>query len=169
MILNLKNSQVFIGRPKRYVSLISKKELEVVFDVFFSFARTKHKELNNKTELSIEFCLASKIRKLNFEHRKKDKATDVLSFPLHDFYFKKIKSSHTDPILLGDIYICPVVARKQAKEFKVSLKEEIIRLLVHGLLHIIGMDHEISSKEYEKMMRIQEYIILNVARVIKHG
>jgi len=90
--------------------------------------------------LSLTLVGDDAIRKLNREHRGKDKATDVLSFPLYD-------ASAPAPIglperLLGDVVISVETARRQAAEYGAPLENEIHRLLIHGLLHVLGHDHE---------------------------
>lgn len=104
------------------------------------------------SELSVLITGNEEIRALNKEYRKIDKATDVLSFPMED------------PEMLGDIVISYEKTLSQAKEFKVTADEELGRLLVHGLLHLIGYDHvkggrqakEMREKEAEVMGRLKE-------------
>lgn len=81
-------------------------------------------------EVSITFCSDKFMKKLNYKYRGKNKSTDVLSFNLDD---KKI---------LGDIYISIPDARKQAKEYNVQLEDELKRLAVHGILHVLGFCHK---------------------------
>jgi len=82
-------------------------------------------------ELSITFGDGELLRKINKKYRKKNKTTDVLSFNLGDE--KKI---------MGDIYISIPAAKKQAKEYNVSLKDELLRLAEHGTLHVLGYTHK---------------------------
>ncbi len=74
------------------------------------------------------------IRALNREHRGKDKPTDVLSFPLEPEPFANEK-------LLGDIVISIDTARRQAADYDAPLQRELERLMIHGLLHVLGHDH----------------------------
>jgi probable rRNA maturation factor len=74
------------------------------------------------------------IRELNRDHRGKDKPTDVLSFPLEPEPFAHEK-------LLGDIVISIETARRQAADYDAPLQREIERLMIHGLLHVLGHDH----------------------------
>ena len=98
-------------------------------------------------EVEILFCRDSFIQKINKEHRKKDKPTDVLSFPT-DF----LKDPFTPT--LGDIVISIDTAKKQAKEYGVSLLDELMRLYHHGLLHLLGFDHEkVSASKRAQMKR----------------
>ncbi len=86
-------------------------------------------------ELSITFCDDKYMKKLNSHYRGKDKSTDVLSFEFGDK--KKI---------VGDIYISLPTAKRQAKEYNVPLKEEILRLASHGTLHVLGYTHKEMGK-----------------------
>ncbi len=110
----------------------------------------------SQLELSLTLCGKKRIRSLNRMYRKKDKITDVLSFPVYDSFLEKKLSGY---IGLGDIFICLDVAKTQAKEFKISVREELIHLFVHGFLHLLGYDHEISKKEEKKMFALESKLI----------
>ncbi len=68
-------------------------------------------------------------------------------------FFPVVKSD------LGDVLICWQVAKKQAREDKVTIREELSRLTIHGVLHLFGYDHEISEEEEKKMFRLQDKIL----------
>jgi probable rRNA maturation factor len=87
-------------------------------------------------ELSILLTGDDDIRELNRTHRGKDKATDVLSFPGN-----VLRQTQDDKVFLGDIAISVDTARRQAAEYDAPLQNEINRLLIHGLLHVLGHDH----------------------------
>jgi len=78
---------------------------------------------------TVVLCSDYMIRKLNRQYRGKDKATDVLSFRFGD------------DDLLGEVYISSQRAKVQARRYGVSYEDELKRLLVHGLLHLMGYDH----------------------------
>lgn len=113
------------------------EELNLISSLCYKLHTVEDSRITN-----LIFCDNKKIRELNKHYRKKNKATDVLSFPFDDID------------LLGEIYISLEMAKKQAKEFKVSLKEEIVRLFVHGLLHLIGYDH--NKKNDKELMQMLE-------------
>lgn len=94
-------------------------------------------------ELSVSLVSDARIRRLNREWRKKDKATDVLSFPLHaPLPAGGAPGSKGQPLVpLGDIVISTDTARRQAREYHRTLREEVERYLAHGLLHLLGHDH----------------------------
>jgi probable rRNA maturation factor len=89
---------------------------------------------------------------LNREFRNKDKPTDVLSFPSGE--------KLTGVSFLGELAISIPMACKQAKEFGVTVREELLRLLIHGLLHLLGYDHEgVSKSEAQRMRRLERKIL----------
>lgn len=109
--------------------------------------------------VSLLLCGDSRIRTLNRDHRHKDKVTDVLSFPGQED-LRKIASTDLH-IHLGDLAISVPVTRKQAREFGISFEEEFIHLFFHGLLHLVGYDHEVSKKE-ERLMEEWEAVALKI-------
>lgn len=109
--------------------------------------------------INLEIVSDETIQQLNLQYRKKDKTTDVLSFPVHEDLRNFEKENFVSgPFLLGDIFICESVAQKQANESGLDLKTELIELYIHGVLHLMGYDHEISSEE-EKIMYDLEHLI----------
>jgi len=97
--------------------------------------------------MSITFMGRDAMRRLNAEHRGHDRPTDVLAFSL------------PQPGLLpmGDVYVCSWVAARQARVHGVSVREELVRLIVHGTLHALGRDHpEGPGRTRSAMWRRQE-------------
>jgi len=74
--------------------------------------------------------------------------TDVISFDL----------SESEELILGEIYICLPQAERQAKEYKTTFKNELLRLAIHGILHILGFDDS-TSKEKKEMTRLENYFL----------
>ncbi|XP_048495717.1 endoribonuclease YBEY, chloroplastic [Beta vulgaris subsp. vulgaris] len=105
-------------------------------------------------ELSLLLCNDEFIRKLNKEWRDEDHATDVLSMSQH------IPELKLPILMLGDIVISIETAARQAEERGHTLLDEIRILLVHGLLHLLGFDHEL-SEEAEAEMEKEEELLLN--------
>ena len=100
-------------------------------------------------ELSIALVGDKEMRPLNAKYRRKNKTTDVLSFLVTD-------QPPAAPKLLGDVVISVEQARRQAGARKHSLKREMVVLLIHGVLHLLGHDHERSEREAKKMSALQE-------------
>lgn len=109
-----------------------------------------------RSELSIVFAGENSIRALNRIHRAIDSATDVLSFPLYDSP-AQFPCSGRFPI--GDIVINPSLAQRRAREQGGSFYGEIRRLMVHGLLHLAGYDHEKNPYQKRKMRRKEAEIL----------
>ena len=115
------------------------------------------------------------IRKYNNEFRQIDKATDVLSFPLNDFYRSVPGEDMTelmDPITcevpLGDMIISVERAREQAKEYGHGMARECAYLTVHSMLHLLGYDH-VDEAEEKAAMREKEEEILSVLGLSRKG
>ncbi|MBP9708402.1 MAG: rRNA maturation RNase YbeY [Oligoflexales bacterium] len=121
-------------------------------------------------ELSIRFVDQEEIINLNRRFREKDSSTDVLSFPQiswqkqpelglneHDFSKNNLNSDSV-PTMLGDVVISVIDAQKNATEIGQSLEAEILFLMVHGILHLCGYDHQIPIDE-QKMLQQQTMII----------
>ncbi len=103
--------------------------------------------------LSLSFVGDAAMRRLNREHRGKDRTTDVLSFPLHEPFAVPKRAGPGGPeLLLGDIIISLDVAARQAARYDAALEREIERLLIHGVLHLLGHDHE-QPHERSRMLR----------------
>ena len=100
----------------------------------------------SKAEVSILLLDDSGIASLNEQYLKKPGPTDVISFPMHDGAFPAVQ-----PDLLGDIAISVPTAQRQADRRGVPLREEMASLLVHGMLHLIGYDHELSPADSRRM------------------
>lgn len=107
------------------------------------------------------------IRELNQEYRKVDKATDVLSFPLCEFYngqplrpLEEEVDYDTGLVPLGDIMLSFEHARSQAEEYGHSIQRECGYLAIHSALHLLGYDHE-RSEEEKDIMRAREEIALD--------
>jgi len=106
-----------------------------------------------KAALSVSFVTDRKIRKLNREYRKKDRATDVLSFAIQEG--KEFPGSRW---YLGDVVISVERARKQARLYGNTFKKEIYLYIIHGILHLVGYDDE--KSEERARMREKEREIL---------
>jgi len=109
-------------------------------------------------EIGITLTDNNTIQKLNKEWREKDRPTDVLSFPINE------KPPGYDYYILGDVVISLPFAKKQAEEIGFTYKEEILRLLTHGILHLLGYDHETSEEDAKEMFALQDKIFENVKK-----
>ena len=98
-------------------------------------------------ELSVSLVGDDEMRRLNRDYRGKDRATDVLSFSLREGEHGGVTRA------LGDVVISLDTAARQARELRATLESEVDRLLVHGILHLAGYDHEVSPNEERRMKR----------------
>jgi probable rRNA maturation factor len=126
--------------------------------------------VKGETEVSLLFIDEDAIAALNEQFLGKSGPTDVLSFPIEDEPGPTGRSPDlggsgpgTSPeegtlTLLGDVVICPAVASTNAAEHGVSLEDELALLVVHGLLHLLGMDHE-DDAEAEKMEALEQELL----------
>ena len=117
----------------------------------------------DKWDLSVLLCGDKTISDLNFRYRGKAEATDVLSFSLNEGDAFPAQQRRTqERFLPGDIVISLDMLRENADRFKISEDEELRRLLIHGILHLDGMDHRTDQKA-EPMLRLQEHILAELA------
>ncbi|MNL15704.1 Endoribonuclease YbeY [compost metagenome] len=123
-----------------------KKFIQEWMDEYMSYLLKKKiiKKAASEKELTLVFLNKKAAQKLNHEFRGKDYATDVLSF------------DSVDPASIGELVMCPEVLKKQAKEHDLTYKHELGYMLLHGILHLLGYDHEVSEKEAKKMFKIQD-------------
>jgi len=113
-------------------------------------------------EVSLFFAEQGEIRKLNADYRGIDEPTDVLSFPMREAEEgEPIKSTVPviAPQLLGDVVICREIAEKQAEEYGHSEERELVFLFTHGLLHLLGYDHEGARADAEAMRAAEKEIL----------
>ncbi len=103
----------------------------------------------NEHEISILFVGDQGIRGLNHQFRDVGRSTDVLSFP----QILEGEPEIPGAPVLGDVAISLETARRQSEEHGLSLEEELTLLLIHGILHLMGYDHEISDREEERMRK----------------
>jgi len=122
-----------------------------------SFVLSVLERLGHKNwDLSVLFCNNSFIKTLNAQYRNKDEPTDVLSFAIGE-------KSPGGRFSAGDIVISLDALKENTRFFKVSQDEELCRLLVHGILHLSGEDHETNGAE-ENMLKVQEEILSALAK-----
>lgn len=109
-------------------------------------------------EVSVTFVTDRRMAKLNQEHLAHRGPTDVISFGF-------APSVQGGP-LTGDVYIAPAVARRNALAHGAGVREELLRLVVHGTLHVIGHDHPVDDARYDSAMwRRQETLLHRVMKV----
>jgi len=120
---------------------------------FSTVAKIVLKGENKESEtISLAFVDAKEIKKLNKTFRKKNKPTDVLSFALEENGY------------LGEIVICPEIVKENAAKYGVTAKQETMKVFIHGILHLLGYDHEKSKKEALIMEKKQEEYLSKIKK-----
>ena len=146
------NINVF-SNEKAWSRKLKKKE-QFFNEVCKAFPK-KYKFLNKKISLSLLLSNNENIKKLNKEFRKKNKSTDILSFPFNE----KIKISKQT--YLGDIIISYNFVDKPKSQNLKIFKEKLIKIFVHGFLHLLNFDHK-KNKDYKKMLIEEQYIYKSI-------
>lgn len=131
----------------------------------------EHEEWEDEVEVSVSFVDNEEMRSLNREYRGIDSTTDVLSFPMMEFSDEEFEEDEEDAeyieeeLPLGDIVISMEKAKEQAQEYGHSFEREFAFLLVHGMLHLLGYDHE-NEEDEKTMFEKQENILreMNLSR-----
>jgi len=107
-------------------------------------------ENKKNINLSIAFVGPSRIKNLNKKYRRKNYVTDVLAF------------GENGGLGLGEIVICLQEVKKNAKKYALSFEKELINCLIHGILHLLGYEHEKSKEEMKKMRKKEEEYFLKI-------
>lgn len=161
MKLTVYNRQKALAIPKETLKLIEKAAKLCV----------KKEGIPFLCEAFITLTDNESIREINMEHRGIDKPTDVLSFPLVEYVDGKpdIQPGDIDPdtnrVSLGDIIISAEKAKEQSESYGHSIEREFAFLAVHGMLHLLGYDHE--SEHDEKIMFKKQDEVLNEMGLVR--
>ena len=115
-------------------------------------ALSRSLRLKRDRSAAIRFVSLPEMRRLNRVYRDCDRPTDVLSFT------PNASAQMKDADYLGDIVICPAYAKREAARRAIPLQEELVRLVVHGTMHLAGWDHERPADEL-RMFRVQERLV----------
>ena len=134
----------------------SKKTTKTLISLMDLSVKQVSKDLKIKESLYFDVIVVDdqQMQKINKQFRKKDKSTDVVTFALRD------ASSSVNTPLLGEIYLAPDYIQKVSKK---SFNEEFILAFIHGILHLLGYDHDDKKKE-EVMFSLQNIILQKVCK-----
>jgi probable rRNA maturation factor len=121
-------------------------------------------KVNTKSDVSILFVNEDEMTKQHVRWMNEPGPTDVMSFPMDDIVLQDSKLRKKQAIL-GDIIICPAVALKDAKEQGINPAYHLVFLITHGVLHLLGQDHQEASQRV--VMQKREQGIMNSLRITK--
>ncbi len=133
--------------------VINNSDKEISEDFIVQWLNSLHQEFKDlnvdnlaglEQEITLVFMNEAEARSLNLEFRGKDYPTDILSF------------DSIEEGSLGELVICSQVIARQAIEHKLSFEEELGYMITHGVLHLLGYDHETNEEEAREMFRIQD-------------
>lgn len=142
---------IFLSISRQTKKGMSKKVLEKVVNKIL-----KQCGIDWDVGIDINFVTNQEIASLNKKYRKRGKSTDVLSFS-----YKKDNNFVTPKKFpyLGEIFIAPGVVQKNAQKRQVSFRKECVRVLLHGILHLLGYEHESGGAEARRMKKLEEEIL----------
>ena len=141
--------------PWKKILTSSRKDFKIALEAAFDALDLPKKEFS----VAVSFIGDAEIQQLNAQYRHKDKATNVLSFPMIDD-FSDLKKMPT-PIILGDIVIAYETVLREAQQEDKSLKDHVSHLLIHGLLHLFGYDH-MNKKDAKEMEDLEIQILAEI-------
>lgn len=146
------------------VQVISKSKINLNVRKLTSVLNEVVKKVGFENKIiSLSLVNDSEIQKINKVYRKKDMATDVISYKVDEDDFIV---GGKEPVF-GEIVISYETAREQAKELQTSFLDRVIVLFIHGLVHVLGYDHEKSVAEAKKMVNQEERLIRFVKKIKK--
>lgn len=146
MIINHSGTRI----PRQFLQRVYKK---IILEMKNRVSRSEYTLLNKK-ELVLVFLDTPAARKMNFQFRKKNYATDVLSF------------SSLEEGVLGELVLCPKVLKKQARQHRHSYRAELTYMILHGVLHLLGYEHETNKADAAIMFKLQDQVFENLQSLI---
>ena len=135
------------------------KKKEIFFNQLCKHFPKKFKFINKRAYLTLLLSNNRNIKKLNKKFRKKDKHTDVLSFPLQK------KHKNLKEVYLGDVIISFNYMNKPKNINNYDFKEKVTKIFIHGFLHLLNYNH-IKEKEYQIMFREEQKIFRSVKKIL---
>ena len=131
------------------------KKKEIFFNKVCKSFPKKYKFLNKRISLSLLLSNNKNIKRLNKNFRNKNKSTDILSFPFNE------KTKFSKNCYIGDIIISYNFIDKPKSQKLKFFKEKLIRIFIHGFLHLLNFDHK-KNKDYKKMLKEEKFIYQSV-------
>jgi probable rRNA maturation factor len=151
-------SKVFVAYDDYAITGVDDEFIHFVFDMALSLA-----DRSEDSEMGLIITDSSRIKDLNHRYRGKNKATNVLSFVSSEIA-KDFIEAVEDENYLGDVYISSPELTKEASELKITPKDRFVQLCVHGILHLLGFDHEKDTKAALAMEELEDRIVGTVLK-----
>lgn len=129
------------------ITIINKTKIKINKKEIKENILTLSRHLGFKGSITVYFCGDKLCRRINKDFLKRNGLTDVISFPINENGY------------IGDVLINLRQVERQARLYKISFKEELKRILIHGILHILGYDHE---KDKGEMLSLQEDLLRKI-------
>ena len=150
--------------PSEGIEGISCEEMEKIKDKLLVFLKSIDKIKEGIDTLQISLCSVDrdKMQTLNKQYRSLDEPTDVLSFPLWEEEGEFSPPEGWSLLPLGDIILCPAYIADHAREENLQYNSELLLMIIHGLLHLVGYDHDTPEKK-SAMWSVQGKIHANCA------
>lgn len=144
---------VFVAYDDYAIEGVDEEFIQFVFDVALSLA-----DKSAESEMGLIITTSPRMKDLNYKYRGKNKTTNVLSFVSSEIA-KDFIDGGEDKNYLGDVYISQTELIKEAKELKIVPKERFVQLFVHGILHLLGFDHEKTTRGALAMEKLEDRIV----------
>lgn len=120
-------------------------------------------EKKKDSHLSLALLGQGRMRQINKKYRKKNRTTDVLAFPENKILKEKFRVGRLQKVSgLGEIVICLREVKKNARKFSSTFEKELAKVLIHGILHLLGYDHEKTEAQAKKMKAKEEYYLSKI-------
>ena len=136
-------------KSSKFIKLSKSEILDVVIEVL----KTVEYKFTKNHQLNLSFVSSEEIQLLNKTYRNKDKPTNVLSFELPENF-----PVGDEKTLIGEIALCEEIIYEESKKYKKIFENRLKHMIIHGLLHLIGYDHQ-DEEETSKMERLEKEIM----------
>lgn len=152
--------------PESGIPLWSISELATVIGVFFKEIWPESQNYES-IEISVNFISEEEMKHYNRTYRKINGPTDVLSFPMWEYDTIFTPPEKMDPLPLGDILVCPSIVKNNCSALRKSYPSEMSLMIAHGILHLLGMDHD-SPERKKEMWDLQGFLAGRIESCIRN-
>ena len=151
--------KAYYGKARINIQNLTK--IQVDKELLKRISKKVLKQEKRPGDISIVFVSAKRMQELNRKYRREDRITDVLCFS-QDSIISEFFNLSKGYFELGEIIVCLTKVKENAKEFKSDFEKELKWVIIHGILHILGHDHEKSEKQAKRMREKEKYYLKNL-------